>query len=108
VKRQTGEIKTLKVFVACLQHAKYGFAIAGRSQTIDELVYALTRCLHALGGVPVQVVSDNLKTAITRADRYEPSINQVLWDMANHYGFVVNPTRVRKPRDKAYVKFIVM
>jgi transposase len=91
-----------------MQHTDYSFAMAVLSQTIDDFVYALTRCLHALGGVPVQVVSDNLKTAITRANPYEPTINQVLLDMANHYGFAVTPTRVRKPRDKAYVKFIVM
>jgi transposase len=100
----TGEVITCQVFVACLQHTDYAFAMAVHSQTIDDFIYALSCCLRALGGVPVQIVSDNLKTAITRADRYEPSINQVLWDMANHYGFVVNPTRVRKPRDKALVE----
>jgi transposase len=100
----TGEIITCQVFVACLQYTDYGFAMAVQSQTIDDFVYALTRCLHALGGVPVQVVPDNLKTAITRANPYEPTINQVLLDMANHYGFAVTPTRVRKPRDKALVE----
>jgi len=104
VDMQTGEIITCQVFVACLQHTDYGFAMAVRSQTIDDFVYALTRCLHALGGVPVQVVPDNLKTAVTRANPYEPTINQVLLDMANHYGFAVTPTRVGKPRDKALVE----
>lgn len=54
------------------------------------------------------VVPDNLKAAVTRADRYEPTITQMLLDMANHYGFAVTPARVGKPRDKAYVKFSVM
>ncbi|HQF11026.1 MAG TPA: hypothetical protein PKV22_01985 [Paludibacteraceae bacterium] len=57
---KTGEMITCQVFVACLQHTDYGFAMAVQSQTIDVFVYALTHCLHALGGVPIQVVSDNL------------------------------------------------
>lgn len=104
VDMQTGEIITCQVFVACLQHTDYAFAMAVHSQTIDDFVHALTSCLQNLGGVPVQIVPDNLKTAITRANRYEPTINQVLLDMANHYKFAVTPTRVRKPRDKALVE----
>jgi hypothetical protein len=49
-------------------------------------------------------VPDNLKAAVIKADRYEPELNRVLEDFANHYGFVVCPTRVRHPKDKAKVE----
>jgi len=63
--------------------------------------------LIALGGVPKAVVCDNLKAGVTKPSRYEPGINRTYQDLADHYGFVVLPTRVRKPRDKAKVEVAV-
>jgi len=60
--------------------------------------------LTYFGGSPKIVVPDNLKSAVTKADKYEPDINRVMEDFANHYGFVVCPARAGKPRDKASVE----
>jgi transposase len=49
-------------------------------------------------------VPDNLKTGITKPSRYEPGINRTYQELADHYGFVVLPTRIKKPRDKAKVE----
>ena len=57
-----------------------------------------------LGGVPSIIVSDNLKSAVVKTDRYEPEINKAFEDMGNHYGFVVIPARSGKPKDKALVE----
>jgi len=102
--RETGEIIECQVFVACLPYSDYGFAIAVPSQSTGDFVYALNCCLKDLGGVPRALVPDNLKAAIVRSNRYEPGINQVLEDLANHYGTCVFPARVKKPKDKALVE----
>jgi len=102
--RETGEVIECQVFVACLPHSDYSFAMAVRSQSIGDFIYALTCCLHQLGGVTQTLVPDNLKSAVIKANRYEPDINQVLEDFANHYGTTVTPTRARKPKDKALVE----
>ena len=47
---------------------------------------------------------DNLKAAIIKAHKYEPSVNQALEDFANHYNTTVTPARARKPKDKALVE----
>ena len=44
---------------------------------------------------------DNLKAGITKPSRYEPGVNRTYQDLADHYGFVVLPARIRRPRDKA-------
>jgi hypothetical protein len=49
-------------------------------------------------------VPDNLKSAIVKAHKYEPGVNQALEDFANHYGTTVTPARARKPKDKALVE----
>jgi transposase len=101
---ETGELIECPVFVACLPYSDYGFAIPVRSQNVEDFIYALQRCIEFLGGVTQILVPDNLKSAITKADRYDPDINQVLEDFCNHYGMTILPARVRKPKDKALVE----
>ena len=100
----TGEIIECQVFVACLPYSDYSFCMAVRSQCIDDFIHALSTCLKRLGGAPKILVPDNLKSAIIKASQYEPTVNQVLDDFANHYNMAVVPARVRKPRDKALVE----
>ena len=100
----TGEVIKCHIFVACLPYSDYCFAMAVRSQSIEDFIYALTCCLNHLGGTPKALVPDNLKAAVVKADRYEPDINMALDDLANHYGVTVVPARVRKPKDKALVE----
>ncbi len=102
--RETGELIGCPVLVACLPFSDYAFAMALPSQNLEDFLHGLTCCLNAMGGVPQAIVPDNMKTAVIKADRYEPTINRALEDFANHYQTVIYPTRVRKPRDKALVE----
>lgn len=104
IDRLTGELIPCQVFVATLPFSGYSFALAIPSQRIDDLIYALRCCLREIGGCPRILVPDNFKSAITKADRYEPEINRVLEDFANHYKITVIPARPRKPQDKALVE----
>jgi len=104
VDKQTGEMTECQVFVACLPYSDYSFAMAVKSQSTADFLYALSCCLQDLGGVPQALVPDNLKAAVIKASRYEPGINQILEDFANHYGTTVVPARAKKPKDKALVE----
>lgn len=95
----TGEMIACQVFVACLPFSDYSFAIAVPSQRIADFIYALSCCLNDLGGTPAVLVPDNLKSAIVKADRYEPEVNRALEDFANHYNITVIPARPGKPKD---------
>ena len=101
---ETGEVVKVQVFIGCLPYSDYSFCMAVRTQTTDDFLYALSCCLEHFGGIPKIVVPDNLKAAVIKADRYEPELNRVMEDFANHYGFVVCPTRSRHPKDKAKVE----
>src|SRR5690606_9253745 len=104
IDRETGELISCEVFVACLPYSNYCYAKAVRSQTIPDFIEALNDCLWFLSGVPKALVPDNLKSAVTKSDRYEPEINRSMEDLANHYGTVVVPARAGKPRDKSAVE----
>jgi len=47
------------------------------------------------------VVPDNLKSAVTKACRYDPVINPSYQQLAANYGTVLVPARPLKPKDKA-------
>jgi transposase len=104
IDRDTGEFIQCPVFVACLPYSDYAFAMAVRSQGIDDFIHALRQCLEFFGGSPLILVPDNLKSAIVKANRYEPEINRALEDFCNHYGMTVVPARVASPKDKALVE----
>jgi transposase len=58
-------------------------------------------------GVVRVVVPDNLRDAVRLACFYEPDLNLSYLDLARHYGCVILPTRVARPRDKAKVESAV-
>jgi len=104
----TGAEHRSHIFVAALGASNYTYAEARWTETLPDWIGAHVNALNAIGGVPKAAVPDNLKTGITKPSRYEPGINRTYQDLADHYGFVVLPTRVRKPRDKAKVEVAVL
>src|SRR5579864_1584940 len=71
----------------------------------------LDRCAHRtfafFGGAPAMVVSDNLRSGITKACFYEPAVNRTYAEMAAHYNTAVVPARPYRARDKAKVEVAV-
>lgn len=105
--KETGEIKEVEVFVGILPCSQYTYVEASLSQKRADLLSSIANALQFYGGVPRAIVSDNLKSAVTRASKYEPQINKSLKDFAQHYNCVVNPTRSYSPQDKALVEHAV-
>jgi transposase len=104
VDENTGEIREVEVFVALLGHSQYTYVEALGSQKKEDFIEAVQNALHYLGGVPRALVTDNLKSAVIKADKYEPDLNESFLDLANHYQTAILPARSRKPRDKALVE----
>lgn len=104
VDKATGEAIPVDVFVAILPHSQYTYVEASRSQKREDFLDCMGNALAFYGGVPKGIVSDNLKSAVSRASKYEPEINRSLKDFARHYNCVVNPTRSYSPQDKALVE----
>ena len=47
---------------------------------------------------------DCLKSAVIKADKYEPDINPEYLDFARHYNTAILPARPYRPKDKAMVE----
>lgn len=100
----TGEINEIEVFVAILGCSQLTFVMAVRSQCKEDFILGCERALHFFGGVPQAIVPDNLKSAVTKASKYEAQLNDNFAAFAEHYHTFGFPTRTYKPKDKALVE----
>ena len=105
---RTGEISAAQIFVAVMGASSYTYAEASWTQTLPDWIGAHVRALAFIGGVPAQLVPDNPKVGVTRANWYEPGLNRTYLDLATHYGTAILPARPRRPRDKAKVEVGVL
>lgn len=104
VDEPTGEVHVCEILVAVFPHSQYSFAIALPSQKLPDFIHGLNQALLFFEGVPKVILSDNLKSYVTRADRYEPQFTQLCEQLAAHFQVDLQATRAGKPKDKASVE----
>jgi len=104
VNKESGELTQVQFFVATLGSSQYTYAEASLSQKRDDFVSSVENALLFFGGVPQAIVPDNLKAAVTKSHRYEPTLNETFLDFSEHYGTTILPARVYKPKDKSLVE----
>jgi len=103
----TGEVREAQVFVGVLGASNYTYAEATWSQSLPDWLASHVRMLAYFGGSPAVLVPDNLKSAVSRACRYDPQLNPSYQQLAEHYQLAVVPARPYKPKDKAKAEVAV-
>jgi transposase len=101
---KTGEIRPARIFVSCLGASNIIYTEGSEGMKEADWIDSHIHAMEYYGGAPEIIVPDNTKTAVKTPNRYEPDINPLFHDMADHYGCAVIPARVAKPRDKARVE----
>ena len=104
----TGAARSMKLFVAAMRASSYIYAEARPGEGLADWIGCHVGLFAFLGGVPGMIVCDNLKSGVTKPDRYEPAIDRTYQEMARQYGTSVVPARPYKPRDKAKVEQSVL
>ena len=87
-----------------LEPANYTYAEASPSQKKEDFIASTENALHYFGGVPAAIVPDNLKSAVTKSNRYEPTINETFLDFAEHYETTILPARATNPGINHWLK----
>lgn len=100
----TGQLQTAHFFVAALGCSGYPYVEAFPDEGAESWLTANVHALEYIGGTPRAIIPDNCKTAVTKPNYYDPKLNPAYWDLAQHYGVAVIPTRIRKPKDKSVVE----
>lgn len=104
---ETGELIEHEVFVSVLGSSQLSYIEAIPSQTKADWITVNQNALHFYGGVPSAIVPDCLKSAVIKAHKYEPEINQTYKDFADHYNTVIVPARALHPQDKSLAENFV-
>lgn len=104
VDRDTGEAVKAYLFVATLPCSQYAYCEAFLSMKQEDWLTAHVHAYQFFGGSTEILVPDNLKTGIKRKEYGEAVLNENYQELAQHYGTVVLPARVRTPKDKASVE----
>jgi transposase len=92
------------VFIATLCYSRHQYAELVFDQKVPTWIGLHRRAFESFGGVPRRVVLDNLKAAVVKALVHDPVLGEAYRRMAQHYGFVIHPTRPRTPRHKGKVE----
>jgi DNA-binding Lrp family transcriptional regulator len=95
----SGEIIPCPVFISLLPYSHLIYCEALPSQQQPDFVQGFCASLNYLGGVPQCILVDNMKTAVKRANRYEPKFTELVEQLSVHYQTTFMATRVRKPKD---------
>lgn len=102
--RLTGEQRDVNTFIAVLGASQLTYVEVTETQKTHDWIKATEGALWYIGGVPKAIVPDCYKSAVVKADKYEPAINPGYNSFARHYGITILPARPGKPKDKALVE----
>jgi transposase len=100
----SGRRRKLYCFQMTLSHSRHTFLYPVAGEGGAAWLAAHVAALAFFGGVPKRVVPDNLTAGVTAADLYDPRLNRAYGELARHYGFLVDPARVRRPQDKPRIE----
>ena len=75
IDKDTGEARKAEIFLAVLGASTYIFAEATWTQSSADWISSHIRAFEHFAGVPRLLVPDNLRSAITKACKYEPKEN---------------------------------
>lgn len=96
----TGETVPAYLFVGVLSCSGYIYAELCRNMKLENFIGCHVHAYAYFGGVTRLLVSDNLRTGVTKNTRYETVIPRAYREMADHYGTAIVPARPKAPDDK--------
>jgi len=101
-----GEIVTVNVFVMLLSYSRFRVYYLSLTKTQDILFNFLDSAFETIGGVPQELLTDNMKTIMDDARTAYSSgkVNARFAQFAKDYGFKVKPCIAGRPQTKAKVE----
>lgn len=107
----TGRLRKAWVFVMVLAHSRHQFARVVFDQRTETWISLHEQAFRAFGGVPHTIVPDNLKAAVIHAafgvSDATCALNRSYRELAQHYGFKVDPAPPAAPKKKGKVESAV-
>lgn len=101
-----GSTIDVNIFVLLLSYSRFRVYRVSLTKTQDVLLSFLDNAFETFGGVPHEIVTDNMKTVMdeSRTEYFEGKINNRFKQFADDYGFKVQPCIAGHPKTKAKVE----
>ena len=103
---KNGEIININIFVLILSYSRFRVYKLSLEKTQDILFSFLNESFEAFGGVPKELLTDNMKTIMDepRTAYRKGKVNNKFQQFADDYGFKVRPCIAGRPNTKAKVE----
>jgi transposase len=102
--RKTGKERVAYCFVMTLSCSRHQYVEFVFDQKMSTWIGCHRRAFESFGGTPKELVIDNLKAAVIKADLLDPVLSEPYRKLAQYYGIVIHPCRPRTPRHKGKVE----
>lgn len=101
-----GEKIVINICVLLLSYSRFRVYRLSLSKTQDVLFHLLDEAFEVFGGVPAEILTDNMKTVMdeARTQYTKGKINVRFQQFADDYGFQVKPCIAKRPETKAKVE----
>ena len=100
----TGRRRKAWAFVMTLSWSRHMYVEFVFDQTVESWLRLHQHAFAFFGAVPRRIVLDNLKAAIVKACFEDPVVQRSYQELAEHYGFLLAPCRIRTPQHKGKVE----
>lgn len=101
---ETGRPRDLWALIFTPVVSRFSYVWLLHRQTTEDVIAGFEAAWAFFGGIFATVIPDNCKAIVDGADSLEPRLNQAFVEYAQTRGFVVDPARVRSPKDKPRVE----
>ena len=101
---EDGRRRVVQGLIFTAGYSRHTFVWPTYRQTLAEVIAGFEAAWVFFGGVFAVVIPDNMKAIVDKADATEPRLNDSFREYAASRGFVVDPARIRSPRDKPRVE----
>jgi hypothetical protein len=99
-----GRRRVVHALIVTMVHSRHQYVHVSHTQALADLLEGLEDAWEFFGGVPARVIVDNLKAAVTKADRYDPVFQRTFEEYAAYRGFVIDAAVVASPTQKPHVE----
>lgn len=100
----TNRRRVVHALIVVAVWSRYMYVWLTYGQRTDDVIEGLDAAWAFFGGVFPVLIPDNLSPVVTKADPTEPRFNDTFLEYSQDRGFLIDPARVRRPKDKPRVE----
>jgi len=100
----TGKRQAIWALSIVLPYSRHSFVWPLIHQTLPAVIEGLEAAWSFFGGVPRRLILDNFPAAVAGVDHLNPLPTHGFLEYSQARGFIVDPARVRHPKDKPHTE----